>query len=581
MHLFCILYWYYTAWHRFTACIMAARDWIYVSSVAFFAALGAYLTGYSVGAVNGLQNFAGYLEYFDLGNSSANSSCTETSDLKEDDRIILGAIISIVNLGGAFGSIFAGKPADYFGRKVTIMMSGVLVVLGAAIQSAAVQGAPWMEILGRFIGGLGYGSFYMAGPVYIAEIAPTHIRGTLTSLIGPTIAMGIITGYIINHLLYDELFGWRVSRLLSCVFGCVYIVGMTVMPRTPRWLMVQGRESEAREVLRKTVSKLGQEGIEAELEDIRLTLKSATKQNLFQELKVILKWRILKRVLLGAVIHMFSASCGTAIYFYSEPLFCSLGIVPFVTALVIGGLTLCGTTFTTIFIDKLGRKPILVGGGIMMFLLSGTAATLVHAFKLEEENNEVVGYIVVCLVCLFMLVYSSTWYVVPLVVTSEMFPLEGQGLVVAISVAIYWVFAYTFTQAFPSILGSINSSGSLYMISLIDLAAALFFLFLLPETKGFSLEEMEKIFEKPWLERVGLTSCCRFCRSRHGSTEDGIPTKSEHAVNGVVMLGDKSVELQYARQKREFVEENSKDWEEYWERYDAEKTRTASKQTIV
>ena len=63
----------------------------------------------------------------------------------------------------------------------------------------------------------------MAGPVYIAEIAPTHIRGTLTSLIGPTIAMGIITGYIINHLLYDELFGWRVSRLLSCVFGCVYM----------------------------------------------------------------------------------------------------------------------------------------------------------------------------------------------------------------------------------------------------------------------------------------------------------------------------------------------------------------------
>ncbi|XP_064402970.1 uncharacterized protein LOC135348622 [Halichondria panicea] len=562
---------------------MAARDWIYVSSVAFFAALGAFLSGYSIGSVNGLQNFAGYLEYFDLGNSSVNSSCTETSQLREDNRIILGAIISISNLGGAIGNLFAGKPADYFGRKVTIIMSGVLIVLGAAIQSAAVQGAPWMEILGRFIGGLGYGSFYLAGPVYIAEIAPTHIRGTLTSLIGPTIAMGIMTGYVTNFLLYDKLFGWRVSRLLFCVFGCVYIAGMSLMPRTPRWLMLKGRESEAREVLRKTVSKLGQEGIEAELEDIRQTLNSGPKINILQELKLILKWRNLKRVLLGAPLHMFAAACGTAIYFYSEPLFCSLGIVPFVTALVIGGLTLCGTTFTTIFIDKLGRKPMLVGGGLMMFLLTGTAATLVYAFNLEEENNEVVGYIVVCLVCLFMLVYSSTWYVIPWVVTSEMFPLEGRGLVVAISTAINWVFGYTFTQAFPSILASIKSFGSLYMISLIDLAAALFFLFLLPETKGFSLEETEKIFEKPWLERVGLTSCCRFCRSRHGSTEDGIPTKSEHAVNGVVMLGDKSVELQYARQKREFVfvEENSKDWEEYWERYDVEETRTASKQTTV
>ncbi len=74
----------------------------------------------------------------------------------------------------------------------------------------------------------------MAGPVYIAEIAPMHIRGTLTSLIGPTIAMGIMTAYVTNFLLYDKLFGWRVSRLLSCVFGCVFIAGLTVMPRTPR-----------------------------------------------------------------------------------------------------------------------------------------------------------------------------------------------------------------------------------------------------------------------------------------------------------------------------------------------------------
>ena len=77
-------------------------------------------------------------------------------------------------------------------------------------------------------------TFYMAGPLYIAEIAPKHIRGSLTSLIGPTIAMGIMTGYVTNILLYDKPYGWRVSRLLACVFACVYIVGMSFMPRTPR-----------------------------------------------------------------------------------------------------------------------------------------------------------------------------------------------------------------------------------------------------------------------------------------------------------------------------------------------------------
>ncbi|XP_064403244.1 probable metabolite transport protein CsbC isoform X3 [Halichondria panicea] len=532
-----------------------------------------------------------------MGNSSANSSCTETSHLKEDDRIALvrcstlmvvililslqGAIISIINLGGAIGSLLAGRTTDFLGRKVTLAMSGVLVVVGTAIQSAAVQGAPWMVIFGRLISGIGYGSFYMAGPVYIAEIAPMHIRGTLTSLVGPTIAMGILTGYITNYLLYNQLFGWRVSRVLACVFGFVYIVGMALMPRTPRWLMLKGRESEAREVLRKTASKLGQEGIESELEDIRQTLKSATKQNIVQEIKLLLKWRNLKRVLLGVALHLLSAACGTAIYFYSEPLFCSLGIVPFVTALVIGGLTLCGTTFTTIFIDKIGRKPMLVGGGLMMFLLTGAAATLVYAFKLEEDKNDVVGYIVVCLVCLFMLVYSSTWYVIPWVVTSEIFPLEGRGVAVSISTALNWLMAYVLTQAFPSFLASIQTFGTLYMISIIDLAAALFFFFLLPETKGFSLEEMDQQFEKSWRERIRISCCFRFSHTRgvDVSTQNGIPKSENNALNGVVMLEDNSVELQDTKQKSDFVEESDKDWGD-WERYVTE-SRIVSKQNCV
>ncbi len=79
-----------------------------------------------------------------------------------------------------------------------------------------------------------YSVFYLAGPVYIAEISPKHIRGTLTSLIGPTITMGVLTGYVTNILLFEKSYGWRVSRLLVCIFGSMYIVGMTLMPRTPR-----------------------------------------------------------------------------------------------------------------------------------------------------------------------------------------------------------------------------------------------------------------------------------------------------------------------------------------------------------
>ncbi|XP_064403258.1 putative metabolite transport protein YwtG [Halichondria panicea] len=540
---------------------MAGRDWAYVSFVAFFAALGAYLAGYGIGSVNGLQNFSGFLEFFDLGNSSTNASCTETSHLTEGSRLILGTIISIINLGGAIGILIAGKPADYFGRKITLVMSGVLVVLGGSIQSAAIQGASWMLILGRLIAGLGYGLFYLAGPVYIAEIAPKHIRGALTSLIGPAIALGVLTGYVTNIILFDKPIGWRVSRLLASIFGCVYILGMTLMPRTPRWLMLNGRESEAREVLRQTSSKLGQEGIEAELEDIRQSLESAKNLSIIQKIKAILKWKILKRVFLGIPLHFFAAGCGTAVFFYSEPLFCSLGIAPFVTAIVIGVMSLCGTIFTTLFIEKLGRKPMLVGGAVIMFLLTGAAATLVFAFNLEEENNDVVGYIVVFLVCLFMLVYSSTWYVIPWVVTSEIFPLEGRGVVVAIATTMNYGATYLFTQSFPSILASVKASGSLYMISIINIVAAVFYLFLLPETKGVSLEQMEKIFAKPWLERIGLASFFRFCRR-----PENLSTDVSRTDNGVVLTGGKLKprEDEKSSPQRRSDMEKDEDWEEYW-----------------
>ncbi|XP_064402973.1 uncharacterized protein LOC135348624 [Halichondria panicea] len=526
---------------------MAIRDWAFVSFVACFTALGGCIYGHGIGSMNGLQNFAGFLETFELGEESSNSTCSETSNIAEDKQLILGAFISVASLGTAVGNLLAGKPADYFGRKITLVMSGVLIVLGGSIQSAAVQGAVWMLIAGRLIAGLGYGVIWLAGPLYVAEIAPKNIRGRLTSLFGPAAAMGIMTGYVTNFLLYNKSFGWRVSRIMTCVLGLVYFFGMILVPKSPRWLMLKGRESEAREVLIKTVSKLGQEGIESELEDIRQSLNSGPKINILQELNLILKWRNLKRVLMGAFLHMFAAACGTAIFFYSEPLFCSLGIVPFVTALVIGGLTLCGTTFTTIFIDKLGRKPMLVGGGLMMFLLTGTAATLVYAFNLEEENDDIVSYIVVCLICLFMLVYSSTWYIIPWIVTSEMFSLEGRGIAVAISTAANSSLVYSMSLAFPSLLASIQTFGSLYMFSVINLAATLFVIFFLPETKGITLEQMEKVFAKPWLEMVGLTSCyrSRCYQTRNNVIGDSADVKDEdsNAMSTIVVVSTEKTNM--------------------------------------
>ncbi|XP_064405239.1 uncharacterized protein LOC135350390 isoform X4 [Halichondria panicea] len=400
-----------------------------VSFVAMFVAMGAFVCGYSIGSFNGLQNYSGFLQYFALGNSSTNSSCTDTSHLTEDKLLILGAIISIISIGGAIGNLFAGKIVDYIGRKVSLVVSGAIVVLGAVIQSAAVQSASWMLILGRFVAGVGYGGIYMAGSIYIAEIAPKHIRGSLTALPGPAIAVGIIAGHISNLLLYEHPFGWRVSRILNCIFGCVYIAGMVFMPRTPRWLMLKGREPEAREVLRIAASELGQEGIEDELKCIRLALDSVANSSFVEELKLLFtNSKKLERLILGIVLHFFSSACGNSVFYYSEPLFCSLGIVPFVTALVIGGLILCGNIFSILVIDKLGRKPLLVGGGLIMFVFTGTAATLTYVFNLDEEgDHDTIGYLVVCLICLFMLVFSATWHTVPWVVTSEIFPLEGRA----------------------------------------------------------------------------------------------------------------------------------------------------------
>ncbi|XP_064403728.1 glucose transporter GlcP-like [Halichondria panicea] len=485
-----------------------------VSIAASVAAIGAFLPGYNIGSVNGLQNYLGFLKYFNLGSTETNSSdaCTSVDHLSENSQLILGTIVSVVFLGTATGNLIAGKLSDLLGRKAVLLLSGVFFVLGAAVLGTALQGAVWMLIVGRIITGLGFGTFFMACPVYIAEIAPRHIRGRLSSLIAPSLTVGLLTGYAVNIGLSRVDAGWRVGSLLTAVFGCVYIVGVAFLPSSPRWLMLKGREADAREALKKL--SISKDFIDAQIKEIKESLPLDKSSNCLQELKVFFLWKNIKRIILGILILVFQFATGNHIYFYSESLFCTLGVPPFVTSLIVGVCSVCGAIFANLFIDKLGRKVLLVGGGVLMALLVVIAGVLVDAFDLEEVEGGAgaIGYIVVVLISIFMLVYTATWFVTPIVIAGEIFALKGRALAVAVCLVCNGLAGYAFTQVFPLVLATLKAHGFLYLLASIEVAAILTVLLVLPETKGISLEDVDQLFAKPFLERTGLSKWLRCCK---------------------------------------------------------------------
>jgi MFS transporter, SP family, arabinose:H+ symporter len=435
-----------------------------IGFVALTAAIGGLLLGFDATVISGVVPFI--REYFHLNGAGG--------DLR------LGWAVSSLGWGALAGNAFAGVLSDRLGRRKVLLCAAALFVLSASLASLATTLTAF--VAARIVGGLAVGAAILIAPVYIAEIAPAQRRGGLVSLNQLMIVIGISASFFSNYFLLDVgEYNWRWMLGVQVFPALLYLLLLSLIPESPRWLVIKGRDQEALEVLTRVG---GAAQAQASLQQIR---ESLAARNVSHGWRALFDRRIRFVMLIALGLAFFQQITGiNAIFYYLPTIFAQAGV----------GLVNVVMTFVAIWlIDRLGRKPLLAIGvaGMAVSLL-----TIAWAFNVEP-HQAVAGAaplttnprLVLIAIIGFVASFAISLGPVMWVLLSEIFPNEYRG--VAISAAGFWnaLVSASVTFVFPWELSTLGPAGTFLVYGLFASAALLFVLLFVRETKGRTLEELE------------------------------------------------------------------------------------------
>ncbi|KAM6567299.1 hypothetical protein CsatA_026427 [Cannabis sativa] len=450
----------------------------YVFACAVFASLNNVLLGYDVGVMSGAILFI-----------------QEDLKITEVQQEVLVGILSIISL---FGSLAGGKTSDVIGRKWTMGLAAVIFQLGAAVMTFA----PSFQILmiGRLMAGVGIGLGVMIAPVYIAEISPTVSRGSLTSFPEIFINLGILLGYVSNYAFsgLPAHINWRIMLAVGILPSVFIGFALFVIPESPRWLVMKNRVDEARSVLLKT-NEIESE-VEEKLAEILLAAGSGNADKSQEKAvwcELLRPSPAVRRMLVtGFGIQCFQQITGIdATVYYSPEIFKGAGIEgnsKLLAATVAVGVTkTIFILFAIIFIDKVGRKPLLYISTIGM-----TTCLFSLGFSLTFLGKGEIGIALAILsVCGNVAFFSVGIGPVCWVLTSEIFPLKLRAQASALGAVGNRVSSGIVAMSFLSVSRAISIGGTFFIFSAISALSVVFVHTLVPETNGKSLEQIELLFQ--------------------------------------------------------------------------------------
>ena len=414
--------------------------------------------------------------------------------------LVVEVVTSWVTLGALLGAVAGGELADRIGRKRAVLIAGALFTSGAAVQALA----PVTEILvaGRLIIGLGVGVAAVAAPLYAAELSPAAWRGRFVSAYQLAITIGIFLAYLIDGWLSSDE-SWRAMLGAAAVPGLLLFVVALVAPESPRWLMKMSRRSEAAIELKKVSPDMK---IEVELDSIALALSHASKGATWGE-ALSPEWR--RPLMVGLGLAIFQQVTGiNAIIYYADQIFGAAGFATeasrtTVTTWAIGGVNVLATLIAVAFIDRWGRRKLLLAGLIGMtasLIVVGGALRFITlaapvAASAASAGPSVAG--IVTLVGLVAFIVSFAFSLGPVVwtVINEIFPGRIRGRAVAICTAVNWGSAFLVSQFFLSLVDAIGSSLAFWLFALLSGVGWVWVWVYVPETKGQSLEQIQLIWK--------------------------------------------------------------------------------------
>lgn len=429
------------------------------------ACLGAILFGYHLGVVNGA------LEYLskDLGIA--------------ENAVLQGWVVSTLLAGATLGSFTGGALADKFGRTRTFQLDAIPLAVGAFL-CATAQSVQTM-IIGRLLAGIGIGISSALVPLYISEISPTEIRGALGSVNQLFICIGILAALVAGLPLAGNPLWWRTMFGVAVVPSILLALGMAFSPESPRWLFQQGKISEAEKSI-KTLN--GKERVAEVMNDLREGLQGSSEQeagwfDLFSG-------RYWKVVSVGAALFLFQQLAGiNAVVYYSTSVFRSAGIASDVAAsALVGASNVFGTAIASSLMDRQGRKSLLItsfaGMAASMMLLSFSFTW--SALAPYSGTLAVLGTV------LYVLSFSLGAGPVPALLLPEIFASRIRAKAVALSLGMHWISNFVIGLYFLSVVNKFGISTVYLGFSGVCLLAVLYIAGNVVETKGRSLEEIER-----------------------------------------------------------------------------------------
>lgn len=469
---------------------MKKNGYFYIVLITLVATLGGLLFGYDTAVISGAE---GSIQAYFIDNLGLSS-------------LVHGITVSSALIGCVIGGFASGFFSSKFGRKYSLILAGGLFLM-SALGSAYpeflffTKDNPTVALLitfniYRIIGGIGVGLASAVAPMYIGEMAPAHIRGTLVSLNQFAIIFGMLVVYFVNYgiasgqtLEWINDIGWRYMFLSEAVPALLFMTLLFTVPETPRYLVSKNKDEKAMSVLSKiyetTMAK-------ATLYEIKESFdKNNAKAKLFSFGK--------KIVVIGILLSVFQQFVGINVALYYAPrIFESMGAgkdASMFQTIIMGLVNVVFTLIAIFTVDKFGRKPLLIIGSIGMTIGMFGVAGMAY--------SNIIGVGTLIFIIIYTASFMMSWGPVVWVLISEIFPNKIRGQAVAIAVAAQWAANYFVSSTYPAMMEV--SGGVTYSIyGIVSLISAIFIWKFVPETKGRSLEELEQILVNSRKEKVQL-----------------------------------------------------------------------------
>ena len=434
----------------------------FVYVVAVVSALGGLLFGYDTGVISGAILF-----------------------IEKDyalSNILVGIVVSAVLIGAVIGAAIAGYLADLVGRRKMILMAAIVFILGAI--GTAFTPDVLLLIAGRIVVGLAIGIASMTAPLYISEVAPAKARGSLVSINQLAITIGIVASYLVDYAL-APIQGWRYMLGLAAVPAIILALGMLPLPDTPRWLVNHSEPIKARKVLKRI---RGKEDVEKELGEIQKSLKEQ-KEGRAELLNPLVK----PALIIGVSLAIFQQVTGiNTVVYYAPKIFQFAGVssssAAIFSTLLVGVVNVAFTVVAIILLDRVGRRPLLLIGLAGMVSSLALLGVSFYLSSLSAFQGLIATVGLMVYVASFAIGLGPVFWLL----ISEIYPLRVRGLAMSLASEANWGSNLIIALTFLTLIQLLGRSGTFWLYALVGIFAWIFCYKLVPETKGHTLEEIER-----------------------------------------------------------------------------------------